>query len=357
MNEKDIKALKWEGDRRIGLGNNLYLNFRKNSKTFIVRLQQNEKNQIITLGKHPELSLKEARIKAMKLMTKNDVSSITLSQLKEKYWNEVISFQSKVPKQVIGYLNNIEKEFGNRKVIDITRSMLVRFIQNYSESREARSADRVRSYLKQLFGYGVELGYIDDSPMRAVTKRVTGYKSVERTRVLNNYEIRMIWSWRNNCTGWKKTEENVRLIKFLLLTGLRISEAREGYQDGDKFRIDDTKGKHPIGQTRPHWVYLSEAAKSLLPLPLCTATNIQAWLRRKLINEGIEPRFTPHDCRRTFATLANDNGVMPHIVEKCLNHKLEGMMAVYNHAEYEAERIECAKQVEKAILKIINMYN
>lgn len=39
MNEKDIKALKWESDKRIGLGNGLYLNLRKSSKTFIVRIQ------------------------------------------------------------------------------------------------------------------------------------------------------------------------------------------------------------------------------------------------------------------------------------------------------------------------------
>ena len=121
--------------------------------------------------------------------------------------------------------------------------MLVRFIQNYSEFRGARSADRVRSYLKQLFSYGVELGYVDESPMLAVKKRVTGYKNIERKRVLSNDEIRMVWSWKNNNKGWQETENNARVIKFLLFTGLRISEAQKGYQDGDKFRIEDTKGQ------------------------------------------------------------------------------------------------------------------
>jgi integrase len=353
MNEKDIKALKWESDKRIGLGNGLYLNLRKSSKTFIVRIQHDGKSQIITIGKHPILSLKDARVKAMNLMLKEDISKVNVSQLKDKYWEEIVIPQSKVPNQVIGYLNNIENEFGRRKVIDITRAMLVRFIQSYSKNRGARSADRIRSYLKQLFNYAVELGYLDESPVLGVTKRITGYKNIERKRVLSDDEIHMIWSWKNNFQGWQKTEDNVRIIKFLLLTGLRISEAQKGYQDGDKFRIDDTKGKHSKEEQRPHWVYLTETAKSLLPLPTCTATNIQAWLKRKLVNEGIESRFTPHDCRRTFATMANENGVMPHIVEKCLNHKLEGMMSVYNHAEYENERIECAILIEKAIIKLL----
>lgn len=353
MNEKDIKGLKWEKNRAISLGDGLYLNLRKSSKTYIIQKMINGKRQVITIGKHPTLSLKNARFKAIEFQRKDDVSTVTVSELKEKYWNEIVEPTSKVPNQVEGYLNNIEAEFGNRKVIDISRSMLVRYIQTYSHERGARSADRVRSYLKQLFGYAVELGFLDGSPMSEVTKRITGYKPIDRTRILSAAEIKMVWSWKNNSSGWQKTEENVRIIKFLLLTGLRISEAQNGYQDGDFFRVDDTKGKHSRDEKRPHWVYLTGIAKNLLPLPKCTATNIQAWLKRKLISEKIDPRFTPHDCRRTFTTLANDNGVLPHVVEKCVNHKMEGMMAVYNHAEYTQERIDCAGVVEQTILEIL----
>jgi hypothetical protein len=31
--------------------------------------------------------------------------------------------------------------------------------------------------------------------------------------------------------------------------------------------------------------------------------------------------------------------VLPHITEKILNHTMQGVMAVYNRADYEAERI------------------
>ncbi len=354
MNEKDIKALKWEKDRQIGLGNGLYLHLRKSSKTYIIRKRDRGKTQIITLGKCPTLSLKAAKLKAMEISLEKDICNKKLTELKEKYYDEIVKPFSKVPKQVEGYLNNINDEYGSRKIIDISRSDLVSFIQTYSTDRGARSADRVRSYLKQLFSYAVELGWLDTSPMLEVTKRITGYQAIERKRTLSPDEIKMVWNWKNPDHGWQKTEENLKVIKFLLFTGLRISEAQKGYIDGDKFRIDDTKGKHAKHETRPHWVYLTDSARKLLPLPQCTTTNIQSWLKRKLIKEGYtDNRFTPHDCRRTFATKANSAGVMPHVVEKCLNHKMEGMMAVYNHAEYEQERIEAAKTVEKAILEII----
>ncbi len=49
-------------------------------------------------------------------------------------------------------------------------------------------------------------------------------------------------------------------------------------------------------------------------------------------------RYTPHDLRRTMATRLSDLGVMPHVIEKMLNHQMEGVMAVYNRAEYLEER-------------------
>jgi len=356
MNEKDIKALHWKKDQRIALGNGLYLYVRKASKTYVFRKRVKGKASITTLGKHPVLSLRDAKSQAQKLSEADDINTATVSQLKSKYWEKIVEPKSKVPNQVEGYLNHIENEFGRVKVRDIKKPKLVKFIEDYSEQHGTRSADRLRSYLKQIFAYAVELGWLNSSPMAEVTKRITGYIAIDRTRTLTVNEIKMLWNWKNNKQGWQKTEENVKVIKFLLLSGLRISEAQSGYQDGNYFRVDDTKGKHSKAEKRPHWIYLTDTAKSLLPLPSCTATNIQAWLKRKLISEGYTnkiDRYTPHDCRRSFVTIANSIGVLPHIVEKCVNHKLEGMMAVYNQSEYEDERIACFKAVEAKILEIV----
>ncbi|MDX1701990.1 MAG: hypothetical protein R3250_15290, partial [Melioribacteraceae bacterium] len=61
----------------------------------------------------------------------------------------------------------------------------------------------------------------------------------------------------------------------------------------------------------------------------------------------------PHDLRRTCATKMADNGIEPFIVERVLNHKLEGVMAVYNRAEYERERINASLLIEKVILELV----
>ena len=48
--------------------------------------------------------------------------------------------------------------------------------------------------------------------------------------------------------------------------------------------------------------------------------------------------WTAHDLRRTFSTRNHEMGVPPYVVEKMLNHTFDGMMSVYNHATYDAER-------------------
>ena len=70
--------------------------------------------------------------------------------------------------------------------------------------------------------------------------------------------------------------------------------------------------------------------------------------------EGILP-WTPHDLRRTFNTQLSAMEITPHIVEKCLGHKLPGIMATYNQYEYLPERKEALEQwAEKIEILVTN---
>jgi integrase len=50
------------------------------------------------------------------------------------------------------------------------------------------------------------------------------------------------------------------------------------------------------------------------------------------------PHWVPHDLRRTAATQIAELGYPPHVVEKVLNHTLQGVQAVYNQHDYLAEK-------------------
>ena len=55
--------------------------------------------------------------------------------------------------------------------------------------------------------------------------------------------------------------------------------------------------------------------------------------------------------RRTVSTRLNDAGVEPYVVEKLLNHRMQGVMADYNRAEYAEQRIKAYELLERLLLE------
>lgn len=336
MNEADIKLLKArDTDYMVGCGNGLLIRVRTTGrKTFIIRRKQAGKTRIITLAPDwPTLSLKDAMKRTATTKTPTDA---TVNDLLKQYHEAVISSHAR-PKQFAVYERRISQAVGNIRVSEVGTKRLAELV---AASRSTpRSADSLRSHLKAMFSLAVELGWRDDNPAAAMGARVTGYTYEPRERVLTPDEIRQLWSWDN---------KNAALLRFLLLTGLRISEGQNGRTDGDFFRMKKTKNG------KPHWVFLTATAKEQLASPFdASPTAVQAWVRRK--QKFHEEAWTPHDLRRTFATLAMDAGVLPHVIEKCLNHSLEGMLRVYAHAEMADERIAAAKAIEKKILEAVSI--
>lgn len=328
MDEANIKALKQrDTDFMVGCGGGLWLRVRTTGrKTFIVRRKQGGKTKIITLGDWPTLSLKVAKLKTATVKTPSDA---TVNDLLEQYHEAVISRHAR-PKQFATYKERIRVALGAVRVSEVSAKRLAELVSEHRAT--PRSADSLRSHLKAMFSMSIELGWRSDNPAAVIGARVTGYKYEPITRVLTHDEIKQLWAWDGN---------NAALLRFLLLTGLRISEGQTGRADGDFWRMDKTKNG------KPHWVYLTPTAKTQLVISFeVSNTAVQAWVKRRKVG------WTPHDLRRTFATLAMENGVFPHIVEKCLNHALEGMLRIYAHAEMTEERIAAAKTVERVVLEI-----
>jgi len=332
MNEADIKTLKQRDiDYMVGCGDSLWLRVRTTGrKTFIVRRKQGGKTKIMTLGDWPTLSLKEAARQAATVKTPGDA---TVVDLLRQYRISVISRHAR-PKQFDPYEARIRAAMGTVRVSEVSAKRVAELVAEHRAT--PRSADSLRSHLKAMFSMAIELGWRTDNPAAVIGARVTGYKYEPITRVLSHDEIRELWSWEG---------ANASLLRFLLLTGLRISEGQKGRAEGDLWRLDKTKN------SKPHWVFITQSARDQLTDPFTVSnTAVQSWTRRR--QKSRESAWTPHDLRRTFATLAMENGVAPHVVEKCLNHALEGMLRVYAHAEMTEERIAAAKVVESAVLKI-----
>ncbi len=319
-------------------GGGLYLRVRASgSKSWVVRRKRHGKTEVITLGRYPALSLSQAREKARNLDGNANPGVITFGELLDEWYADQIEQQYKRPKQVRLYLEKVSPSLRSEKLRDLSRAEVRRFLKRYATDSGPVTGNRLLAILKQACTYAVEVGYLSASPIAGLSRKYVGGEEKPRERVLSNDEIVLLLNTES---------KHSPLLRFLLLTAQRIGEAQNAHWsdiDGDRWNIPETKSG------RAHWYALSCPARELLEiLPTdrdkvfgrTTNTGVQAWLRRWCDREGIAPAFTPHDLRRTAATRMNELGVAPHVVEKILNHKLAGVMAVYNKAEYESERIE-----------------
>jgi hypothetical protein len=274
MDTRELERLKYSGrDVEVGFGNGLYIRLRASSKTWVFRTKVSGKMRVKTLGKFPAVSILAAQKLALEQKS-HVVDATGMDGIIDGYYQDSVlgshnrkKKPHKRPEQALRYLNQLKDEFGSRPIDNVTKAKLNDYVKLYSR-RGARTAEVMRVHLASIFADAFEAGKIAINPMAGISSKASGYKQVDRERVLSDEEIRSLWSWKNNDKGWQKTTENAKLIKFLLPTGLRISEAQGGYVDGNKFRVDDSKNG------KSHWVYLTKLALEQLPLPNCTPTNI-----------------------------------------------------------------------------------
>jgi integrase len=66
------------------------------------------------------------------------------------------------------------------------------------------------------------------------------------------------------------------------------------------------------------------------------------------------PHWTLHDLRRTARTLMARAGVRPDISERVLGHVIQGVAAVYDRHDYEAEKRDALEKLAGLVERIVN---
>jgi integrase len=168
-----------------------------------------------------------------------------------------------------------------------------------------------------------------------------------RDRVLSDRELATIW---NACLD----DDLGRIIKLLILTGCRreeIGALKWSEIDGEVMTIPATRTKNH----KSHAITLPPLALKILnSIPhregrdfvfaksgggfygwsyatMALHTRIVTCEGRALLH------WVLHDLRRTFRTGLGRLGVPPHIAELCLNHRKNGVEAIYDRHRYERE--------------------
>jgi integrase len=228
----------------------------------------------------------------------------------------------------------------NLALADIDRRTIAQLLSGVERGSGRTSRNRLRSSLSAYFAWCVREGLLETN---VVAGTGVADEGPSRDRVLTGAELAEVWRKGNDA------------IKLLILTGCRrdeVGKLRWSEVDFDRALLllgaDRTKNKRPIE------LPLSPLALSILRqrvgsldtsktgkgndapvFEIGSWSHTKAQLDKTLV--GVAP-FRLHDLRRSCATGMAELGVLPHIVEACLNHvsgHKAGVAGVYQRAKYE----------------------
>ncbi len=366
-------------DRFLSDGLGLYVRTCANgTKAFIYRYTYAGRRRWLALGSYPEMGLAEARaarleqskilasgkdpgqLNALAIATK--ANALTVAQLGERFRaHGMPGYQN--PDDAYDRLKRDPiRQFGDVLVMDVTPRHITAVFKKMIDRGAKVAANRTLALTRQMFQYAVDVEHaIEVNPVTLRPKAVGGREKSKTTNLLFNQVEDFLKVLGDS--SHDLAPETAIALRLILATAKRPNEL----VTAERSHIDLDAGTwlNPSALTKEkhgdHLVFLSRYAihyfkklreahpmsKYVFPSPQLSPEDDETHLTRhtlsravlRLYNEKVlKSKFTPHDLRRTFATRAAELKTPPHVVEKCLDHVMTGMMAVYNHAPYFEER-------------------
>ncbi|MEO1033883.1 MAG: tyrosine-type recombinase/integrase [Bacteroidota bacterium] len=289
----------------------------------------------------------------------------------EKAWKEK---QRALRKDIIPVL-------GPYKANDVTLQDVAQIINDVFMDRNAGIlSNRLLSYTRCLFKYGKNaLGAVEVNPC---TDLEPLSRSNRRTRSLNSKEIYLFW---NNLEKTRMTPVVKLALKFMLCTLARGIEVR--YLEWSEIDLQDKTWIIPEHKTKngtEHLIPLNSYALEILShvktltghskhvfgwhksmntkcfmgheeLAPIGKTALSHGLHKNFDCLEISQKFTPHDLRRTGATMLTSVGYSKDWVSKLLNHSPSDVTGqIYDSFDYYEEKRAGIKSIEFILGQILD---
>ena len=337
------------------------------TKTWFVMRRVNGRMVRASFGRFPEISLGDARKKAIDTLSQMEEGSLPRpgdADLFEKVFEEWLKRDQGQNRRRHTVELALRKyacpAFKGMKVDIIRRADVIRLLDKITDRGAPIQANRVLAYLRRMFNWCAERGLIATSPVAGLKAPA---KERSRERVLAVEELRAILEGADGM-GYPFGP----MIKLLILTGQRLNEVAAAPHS--EFDLGSALWKIPGSRTkngRANDVHLSPSAVELITrLPridgsdlLFTTTGrspISGFSKAKKKLDALSgvSDWTFHDLRRSFATHTTETlGCSPVVVDKILNHvsgSVKGVAAIYQRGEYLKERKEALEAWDAFLL-------
>ena len=346
-------------------------------KVYIAESKAKRKVVRVSIGKHGVYTTEQARLQARELLlmkTKgvnpNDVNKeekargVTLEQTLEDFLSARKSLK---PTTIYDYKRTLKcylPDWRNRPLLEITKDMVAKRHTLIGQRSKAQ-ANLFMRYLRALFNFAA--GQYEDSkgesvipnnPVKRLSQTRAWYRIERRQTVIKAHALA---SWHAAVMNLKndshaKNRETIRdYLLLVLFTGLRKEEAaRLTWSNVDliakTLTVMDTKNH------QDHTLPLSDFLFDLVQRRKSEAVNEYVFPGANGVGRIIEQRkqmdrvtlesgvkFTIHDLRRTFITLAESLDISAYALKSLLNHKMSNDVTA-GYIIIDAERLRISMQ-------------
>lgn len=339
-------------------------------RSFVWYYRENRKQHLKVIGSYPETSLKDARSKLgsekAKLSSQEhkaeDIPQ-TVRELAERFYEKRIVPHRKRPDVVRQILDHdILPAMGDITLLTVTPITVNRMIETVVNRADVH-AGKVLAITKQMFGYGVGLGYMDVSPAHNQKPKDLGIKeSKPRDRHLTADEIKEFWEALDD-RSHRMSDPVRHALKILMLSGVRSNEIR--LAKWKHINLDEGTWFIPAENSKTDAAWVVPLTSQLIDQfrALQSLSGASEWVvksagagaitdkvfgrsvHRLFDNELLTcEKFTPHDLRRTLRTGLSVLKVDYIIAEKCLNHSLGKIEKTYNLDDTLEPRMEALQK-------------
>jgi integrase len=318
-----------------------------------------ERTRAAQLAEQAELARLESLITVNKLFERWTITDLT----ERKDLAEITRMFKKDVLPVLGSLN----------VVNIKKAHITEVTDQLKMRGATHLARNLLKLMRQMFRFAVDRDIIEFDPTASLSIAKTTTKPTERDRVLSDDEIRLLKIKMPDAGFMPSTECAIWIMLSTCCRVGELSKAQWKHIDfqNKTFVIPSENSKNG----KNHTIFLSDFALQQFEL-LAKTRQSDEWLFLnrtktshvcdKSLSKQIDGRqnsvihsnrstnntvltlpngkWTPHDLRRTGATIMGNLGVQSDVIEKCLNHSQENKLKrVYQHQKLEAEQAQAWK--------------
>ncbi len=289
--------------------------------------------------------------------------------------------------------------WGKRKAKDVVKRDVTLLMESIVDRGAPIMANLCFCVIRKMYNFAIERDISQHNPCTGL-KLPSDRK--ERTRALSEKEIKILWENLNR-TDLNMSGETKRALKLIFLTAQRPGEVvgmHTNEIDGQWWTIPAERAKNK----RAHRVYLSSLVMEIVSESISQAKGSRempidgkydGYIFPSPIKESNRPlgdtalavavgrnlaypltdvkgnplyqkdgkpatenrlgidHFTPHDCRRTAATLMAASKIKFEHRERVLNHKMGKLDGIYNQHDFDDEKQAALETLERKIKSII----